>query len=142
MRPALLMRDIGTTSAPGVRSVGLALAAGVLLAALGPFGNYLNGNLGERIGYWCAATMLGLVLYGCAFRIVAAYVPARSRAWWPSILAATLVASLPEAIFTRAWAFRLWPELGRLNLPFALWFAQTTVIGVRAGAPAPGVHPM
>ncbi len=132
MQLAFLMRGLLVTSTPRAQSIGLALAAGALLAALGPFGNYLNGGLTERLGYWCAATLLGLVLYGYAFRVVAARVPIDSRGWWPAIIGTTLVASLPEAMVTRLWAFRLWPELGRLDLPFALWFAQTTVIGLAA----------
>ena len=132
MQSALFMRGLLVASTPKAQSVGLALAAGVLLAALGPFGNYLNGGLPERIGYWCAVSLLGLVLYGCAFRVVAARVPVDSRGWWPAIIGTTLVVSLPQAMVTRLWAFQLWPELGRLDLPVALWFVQTTVIGLAA----------
>ena len=132
MRPALLMHGLQAVPAACVRLVGCALAAGVLLAALGPFGNYLNGGFMERGGYWCAAMLLGLVLYGSAFRTVAARASISSSWWWPAVFGATVAASIPQALVTRFWAFRLWPELGRLDLPFGLWFAQTMLIGLPA----------
>lgn len=52
--------------------------------------------------------------------------------WWPSLIGATLLASVPEALATRAAAFWLWPELAQLRLPLLLWFAQTATIGLGA----------
>jgi hypothetical protein len=120
------------TAATILRAMAIAVAAGALLAILGPFGSYLNGGPAQRAGYWICAMLIGLVLYGTAFKIVAAFVPADSRMWWPSLIGATLLTSLPQTLLTRAGAFWLWPELARLHLPWQLWFAQTATIGLVA----------
>lgn len=39
---------------------------------------------------------------------------------------------MPEALATRMLAFRLWPDLARLDLSPGLWFVQTATIGVVA----------
>lgn len=117
---------------PVLRWIGLGVAAGVLLAVLGPFGSYMNGGPVRLLGYWIGAVLLGLVLYGSAYKIVRRLLPVASRGRWPALTGATLLASVVEAVATRAGAFWLWPELARLHLPWPLWFAQTTTIGLVA----------
>lgn len=119
---------------PAVRWIGLAIFAGAILAILGPFGSYMNGGLVELLTYWIGATVLGLALYGTAYRIVGRSTVMGSRRWWLALVAAVLLASLSEALATRMAAFWLWPELARLGLSFPLWFAQTATIGVIATA--------
>jgi hypothetical protein len=48
------------------------------------------------------------------------------------LIAATLLASVPETIATRAGAFWLWPDLAHHSLSWPVWFAQTTMIGLIA----------
>lgn len=117
---------------PMVRGVGLAIAAGALLAILGPFGSYLNGGLVERLAYWIGAMVLGLMLYGTAYGIATRSTVTGSVRRWLALIAAGLLASIPEALATRMTAFWLWPELARLHLSFPLWLAQTMTIGVIA----------
>lgn len=135
---------------PALRWIGGAVALGLLLAALGPFGSYLNDDLAGRAAYWIAAMLLGLLLYGAAYRLVTATLPAGSRAWWPALIGAALVASVPEALATRGVALRLWPELARVDPAWPLWLGQTATLGLlvtiaaalllrRAGAMAAGV---
>ena len=114
------------------RWIGVAVVAGVVLAALGPFGTYVHGGSLQRAGYWIAAMLLGLLLYGTALKIVTKLAPSGHLMWWPSLIGAALLASVPEAIATRAGAFWIWPELAELRLPLALWFAQTATIGLLA----------
>lgn len=114
------------------RWIGLAIVAGVLLAILGPFGSYMNGSPMRLLGYWIGAMLLGLVLYGSAYRLVGIWTTPGSRRWWLALIVATMLASVLEALATRAAAFRLWPEMGRLYLPLPLWFAQTATIGLIA----------
>ncbi len=111
---------------------GLAVIAGILLAILGPFGSYMNGGPASLFGYWIGAMLLGLGFYGTAYRIVAVSTVIGSRAWWIALIVAGLLASIPEALATRIVAFRLWPELARLDIPPGLWFVQTATIGVVA----------
>lgn len=119
-----------------LRWIGVTVIAGIILATLGPFGSYTHGGAVERAGYWIAAMLLGLALYGAAFRILTAYVPLGSQMWWPWLLCGTLLASVPQSLATRAGAFWLWPELAQLRLPWLLWFAQAATIGLVAMAGA------
>ena len=124
----------GITATPLVRWIGVTVAAGAVLAFLGPFGSYLNGGPLRLLGYWIGAMLLGLALYGSAYRIVGRSALPSARMWWSALVGVTLLASVPEALATRAAAFRLWPELARLRLPLPLWFAQTAAIGLMAMA--------
>jgi len=117
-----------------LRWIGLTVAAGALLAILGPFGSYMNGGPIQLLSYWIGAMLLGLVLYGSAYRIVSARAAFGSRMWMGALAGATLLASIPEALVTRAVAFWLWPELMQLHLPLPVWFAQTVTIGMIAMA--------
>src|SRR3982751_3965897 len=67
---------------PVVRRVGLAIVAGALLAILGPFGSYMNGGPVRLLTYWIGAMLLGLALYGAAYRIVGISTVVGSRRWW------------------------------------------------------------
>lgn len=108
----------------------IAVIVGAVLAVLGPFGSYMNGGVARRALYWIGAMVLGLALYGAAFWIVKATTSAASRLWWPALIAATSLVSVPQALATRAAAFWLWPELGHLGLSNGLWFAQTATLGL------------
>ena len=114
------------------RWIALTVVAGTLLAILGPFGSYMNGGATLLLAYWNGAMLLGLVLYGSAYRLVASRTAFKSWRWWLALIAATLVASIPEALATRAAALALSPELTRVHLPLPLWFAQTATIGLIA----------
>lgn len=135
-----------------MRGIALAVVAGTLLAVLGPFGTYLNGGPVRLLGYWIGATLLGLVLYGWAYRAILARVTTGAWRWGLALLGATLAASIPEALATRMAAFLLWPDLAQRHLPLPLWFAQTTSMGLiamlaahallrRPTAPAPAPAP-
>ncbi|HEY6815754.1 MAG TPA: LytTR family DNA-binding domain-containing protein [Croceibacterium sp.] len=122
----------GSTTARALGWVGVAVAAGLVLAALGPFGTYMNDGVVKRAGYWVAATLLGVLLYGAALRVAEAAAPPGSWQRWPLIVGAALIATVPETAATRAGAFWLWPDLARSELPLAVWFAQTATIGLVA----------
>lgn len=108
----------------------VAVAAGALLAFLGPFGSYRNGGPISLAGYWISAMLLGAALYGTAYGIVRASIARGSAKWWPVLIGTTLLVSVPEALVTRTVAFWLWPKLAALPLPLTLWFAQTATIGL------------
>lgn len=119
-----------------LRWIGAAVVVGLLLAALGPFGSYLNDGPAARGGYWIASTLLGLALYGGALRTANRLAPPGHRGRWLALVAATLLASVPEALVTRTVAFRLWPQLAGLSLGWPLWFAQTATLGLALTAVA------
>lgn len=133
-RSALPVSATRWTTPPPVRWIGLTIVAGVLLAILGPFGSYMNGGPTRLLGYWIGAMLLGLALYGSAYRLVSMGPGRSSGRWWLTLVGATLLASIPEAMATRTAAFHLWPELAKLHLSLPLWFAQTSTIGLVAMA--------
>ena len=133
-RSISLVSAISDRAKSTVRWIGLTVAVGGLLAVLGPFGSYMNGGPGRLLCYWIGATLLGLLLYGSAYRIVSITTPPRSRKWLMALIGATLLASVPEALATRVAAFWLWPDLARFHLPLPVWFVQTTTIGLIAMA--------
>lgn len=116
------------------RWIACAIAGGVVLGALGPFGSYANGGLLVRCGYWVAAMLVAQVLYGAALQLVMRIAPSRSRARWPLLVIAVLLVSVPQALVTRALAFRLWPALARFGPDRLVWFGQTATIGLIATA--------
>lgn len=134
IRPAFSIAAARQAAPFLARWMGIAVVAGTLLAILGPFGSYLNGGAMRRLGYWVGAMLLGLALYGSAYRQVSIWAAPGSRKWRLGLIGATLLASIPEALATRAAAFWLWPELSRIHLPLPLWFAQTATIGLVATA--------
>ncbi|MDR6129054.1 hypothetical protein QE361_003491 [Sphingomonas sp. SORGH_AS802] len=117
---------------PLARWIALTVVAGTLLAVLGPFGSYMNGGAMRLLAYWIGAMLLGLVLYGSAYRMAGIWTVPGSWRWWLTLVVAALVASVPETLATRAAAFRIWPELSNVYLPLPLWFAQTATIGLIA----------
>lgn len=135
------------------RWIALAAIAGLLLALVGPFGTWLYKGMAARLIFWITATLAGLVNYGVTLTAVRRRVPPASRAWWPAMLAAALIASVPQALITRGFAFRLWPDLARRDPSWLVWYANTALIGLiatvgillvlrRAAQPAqPGIAP-
>ena len=115
-----------------LRWIGIAIVAGGILAALGPFGSYANEGPFQRTGYWIASVLLALMLYGTGFRIVTRFARQGSLKWWLALIGVTLLLSVPEAFATRAAAFWLWPELRQLGPSWPLWLAQTITIGLVA----------
>jgi len=105
-----------------------ATLAGLFLAAIGPFGSYLNGDLPVRALYWVAATWLGLALYGGALRIAMRATRTLSSPW-PALAAAILIASVVQAIASRSVAYALWPDLARAGPTPFFWYCQVVAIG-------------
>jgi len=105
-----------------------ATLAGLFLALLGPFGNYLNGGLATRALYWITASWVGLAVYGLGLR--AALDPMRKlgASPWPAIAATILVGSVAQAAATRAAAYALWPELDQIGPTAILWYFQVVAL--------------
>lgn len=114
-----------------LRAIVIAALSGVLLAALGPFGTY-HASLPARLGYWVAAMLVGLGLYGGALLAALRLAPVGSRARWPVLVVATLIASAPQAYIVRVCAFWLWPDVGAAAPSWLLWYAQVATIGLVA----------
>lgn len=128
----------------------LATLAGLVLAALGPFGNYLNGPFPWRLAYWLVASWIGIAIYGGMFVLISPWRRA-GLAGWLLLAGGVLAASVPEGWLTYQIAVRFWPVLR--DSPPALWYGQTVLIGAaltlamawpklsRAAAVKPGAMP-
>jgi hypothetical protein len=105
-----------------------ATLAGLFLALLGPFGNYLNGGFATRALYWIAASWFGLALYGVALRAGLRLMRGLGASPWPAIAATILIGSIAQAAATRAAAFALWPELAQIGPTPILWYFQVVAL--------------
>ena len=105
---------------------------GDFLAMFGPFDSNLNGGPVRLIIYWVGAVLIGLALYGAAFKIIARWVAPGTLCWWSGLVVATLLASVPHMFTTRAVALWLWLTLANLDLSAVLWYKQTVAIGLVA----------
>lgn len=104
----------------------LASLAGLVLAALGPFGNYLNGPFPWRLAYWLVASWIGIAIYGGVFVLLSPWRRA-GLAGWLLLAGGVLAASVPEGWLTYQIAVRFWPVL--TDCSPALWYGQTVLIG-------------
>ncbi len=109
------------------RSAGVALAAGICLGVLGPFGTYLNGSLAVRTGYWVATLLGGTCILLFAWD-AGDYIARRMR-WRPPLVAmvASLLAAVPIAMLSYALAVRVWTDPVRA-VPSFVWYVQTLII--------------
>lgn len=89
------------------RCTATTVVGGAVLAILGPFGSFLNGGLTGRALYWIGTTLVGVPLYGFAVAVAGTAARPGSRRWWPVLLVATLLASVPYALVTWFAARRL-----------------------------------
>jgi hypothetical protein len=112
------------------RAVVAATIAGLFLGLVGPFGSYFNGAAEDRIVYWVVSMWLGCGIYGAA---LAAIIPlARRSGITPWIVTAPLVivATIPQAIMTRALALWFWPGLARVPIGPLAWYLQVLVVAL------------
>lgn len=126
----------------------IALAAGILLARLGPFDTFSQLPAAERAAYWIGLTLLlaGQILI--ALHLLA--VPLRRLHWTATAAAAAVLGSIPSA-FEVAWAeslLRVERDLGLLDLAKiygdVLLIAVPLALAMRAAMPRTAVaaeHP-
>jgi hypothetical protein len=128
---ATKLGDEAKARAGGTRAAMILLGAtlaGLFLALLGPFGNYLNGGFATRALYWVAASWLGLALYGLTLRGALRLVRRPAASPWPALVATVAIASVPQAAATRAAALALWPELAEIGPTPILWYLQVVAL--------------
>jgi hypothetical protein len=100
-----------------------AVAVGLCLGAVGPFGTYVGASLSFRLLYWAALFLVGVPIYGLAIR-AAVWLDGRWRipgAVW--LLAFCVIGAAPMSLISAAAATRAWPFLRTMNA--WTWFAQS-----------------
>lgn len=101
----------------------VALAVGLLLGLMGPYGSFFNDSPALRIAYWIVSIMVGMVLFGCLTRVSVALAERMRAPDWTVIPVVVLVGSAIQGPLSRAAAIAIWPHLERAVPPLE-WYGQ------------------
>ena len=123
----------GPVSLSLLRVAIFATMTGLLLAALGPFGSYLNDGYLLRAAYWVFVVWVGFVVYVAAIAIARRAAPAGTIWAWPCLILSILIVSIPQTLLTRLISFHIWPHLADFNLPWTTWYLQVATLGLTIG---------
>jgi DNA-binding LytR/AlgR family response regulator len=116
-----------------LRNLAVALACGLFLGAVGPFGSYLNPSRLTVIAYWVGAVLLGEAMIGALVRPAALLAPRWGVRPFTAVAAMTLVMAVPLSLICHAMATALWPDaVGRIGR--LAWYGQTLVIAAGLAA--------
>jgi hypothetical protein len=78
-----------------VIDLSIVLAAGVVLAALGPFDSYAIGGFAERLAYWLPATLIGYAIFRPTGALILWLAGRMHFPLWSATLVAVLLAAVP-----------------------------------------------
>lgn len=104
----------------------VATAIGVFLAALGPYGSYLNGPLWQRLLFQLPCAWLGLGLIGIGVRLAHARF-GRTPLFWVSVALIAALATGPVTLANILLARALWPFLSHYMTPIK-WYGEGLLI--------------
>ena len=102
------------------RDIAGATVLALFLAAIGPYGSYLNGPLWQRVVFQLPCTWTATLLIGLAVRLAIARL-GRGPLLWAVVLGVAALAMLPVAGINILMARWLWPFIGPHMTPFA-WY--------------------
>jgi hypothetical protein len=101
----------------------VAIAVGLFVGVIGPYGSYLNGGPGPRVFHFIVCFCVGTAIFGVLQRLAVAGAERWRLPVWPAIGVALLVGCVPLALFIDWLATTLWPFLrGRISL--LEWYGQ------------------
>ncbi|HEY3950861.1 LytTR family DNA-binding domain-containing protein [Phenylobacterium sp.] len=104
----------------------LVTVLGVFLAAIGPYGSYLNGPFWQRLVFQLPCCWLGWGVIGTGVRLaIARFRP--GPVLWAATFATAAVAMAPVALLNIVMARWLWPFLGRYMTPLA-WYSEGLIL--------------
>lgn len=103
--------------------LGVALAIGVVLGVMGPFGSYLNGAPWLRMAYWVGSIVSGMVVFGSLTRLLVALARRHRAPDWSAVPVVILLGTLVQGALTRWAALAIWPELEGL-VSGLQWYGQ------------------
>jgi hypothetical protein len=101
----------------------VAMAVGVFVGVIGPYGSYLNGAPGPRVFHFVVCFCMGTLIFGVLQRLSVAGAERWKLPVWPVIGVALLAGCLPLALFISWLATTLWPFL-RERIGFWEWYGQ------------------
>src|SRR6185312_14033924 len=108
------------------RAMTFAVAMGVLLGVLGPYGSYLNAGIVPRTLYWIGMTLIGTVMIGV---IVPLLFRLATRIGLPrlfSFTVAVLLASVPIAVVSSLVCRAVWGAIVA-RLTWIDWYSQAAL---------------
>ena len=101
----------------------VAVAIGLFVGVLGPYGSYLNGSPGPRIFHFIVCFCVGTLIFGVLQRLAVAGAERLRIPVWPVIVVALLIGCVPLALFISWLATTLWPFLRERITPLE-WYGQ------------------
>ncbi|MBO9556965.1 MAG: response regulator transcription factor [Caulobacter sp.] len=101
----------------------VAVAIGVFVGVLGPYGSYLNGGPGPRVFHFVVCFCVGTLIFGVLQRLAVAGAQRLRIPVWPAIVVALLLGCVPLALFISWLATTLWPFLRERIAPLE-WYGQ------------------
>lgn len=101
---------------------------GLFLAVLGPFGNFFNGPLLQRIPYWVGMAWCGTLVYGSSVRLILDQGWPRRRALAALALLVGVTAA-PFGVFSFWVASSIWPVLKHApGLSPLVWYGEGLIV--------------
>ena len=104
----------------------IATAIGVFLAAIGPYGSYLNGPFWQRLVFQLPCSWLAVAVIGTGVRLAVARF-GRGPLLWIAIAGVAAIAMGPVTLLNILLAAKLWPFLSRYMTP-AKWYGEGLLI--------------
>ena len=106
------------------RELVAAVALGLFLGALGPFGTYVNGGLAERTLYWVGALIAGVLVYGFGVRFALCLGARYHQPIWFVLPLAVMVIAIPYSAGSAVVVVSLWPRVAHF-MHGADWYVQS-----------------
>lgn len=104
-------------------------ALGLLLAALGPFGTFMMGNLPERLAYWVSLSVGGYLVFRPAMGAAAAVAERLALPQAPAWIAATGLATIPMTFLVWLASYRHTPSRWPSAADYFDLYLKVLVIG-------------
>lgn len=111
------------------REMAAALAVGLFVGVIGPFGTFLIGPTWLRIAYWAAMFGIGQLMFGIGMRGTAHL--ARRMGWpeTPLLVLASAVLAGPLSLICAVTNTALWPRVTAYMAPLD-WYLQMVFVSV------------
>ncbi len=104
-----------------VIDMAIVLAAGVVLAALGPFDSYQLGDFADRLAYWLPATLIGYAIFRPTGALILWLARRMAFPLWSAILGSVLLAAIPGTIAIAMFGGYDWGKLLPATALFPLY---------------------
>jgi DNA-binding LytR/AlgR family response regulator len=108
------------------QDLAIGTAIGVFMAAIGPYGSYLNGPFWQRLVFQLPCAWTAVVVIGAGVRIAHARL-GRGGLFWISVAGVAAVAMAPVTLLNIVLANALWPFLARHMTPVK-WYGEGLLI--------------